>query len=242
MGKKAVIVGASSGIGREVTLFLLEKGWTVGVAARRKEKLEEFLTIAPDRVFVEVIDVTAADAAEKLRHLIQTMGGMDLYFHASGIGYMNRDLRNASMEINTVRTNALGWTQMVGEAYRYFAKQGRGHIACITSIAGTKGLSPAPAYSATKAFQQNYLQALEQQAHRRNLDIYFTDIRPGFVKTPLLKDSNAFPMLLSVKPVAKVIVKAIYRKRHVIVIDWRWHILTAFWRRLPRWIWRRFRL
>jgi short-subunit dehydrogenase len=242
MGKKAVIVGASSGIGQEVTTLLLAEGWTVGVAARRKEKLEEFLTIAPDRVFVEVIDVNSTDAPKELRHLIQAMGGMDLYFHASGIGSLNPKLKDASIEINTVRTNALGWTQMIGEAYRYFAEQGCGHIACITSIAGTKGLSPAPAYSATKAFQQNYLQALEQQAHRRNLDIHFTDIRPGFVKTPLLRDSNAFPMLLSVKSVAKVIVRAIYRKRHVIVIDWRWHILTAFWRRLPRWIWRRFRL
>ncbi len=242
MGKKAVIIGASSGIGQEVTLFLLEKGWTVGIAARRKDRLEEFLTIAPDRVFVDVIDVTLADAPKELRHLIHTIGGMDLYFHASGIGNLNPKLKDASIELNTVKTNALGWTQMVGEAYRYFAEQGHGHIACITSIAGTKGLGPAPAYSATKAFQQNYIQALEQQAHQRKLNIHFTDIRPGFVRTPLLKNSNAFPMQLSLRFVAKSILRAIHRNQHVIVIDWRWHIITAVWRRLPRWVWRRFRL
>jgi short-subunit dehydrogenase len=242
MGKKAIIIGASSGIGQEVTLFLLEKGWTVGIAARRKDRLEEFLTIAPDRVFVDVIDVTLADAPKELRHLIHTIGGMDLYFHASGIGSLNPKLKDASIELNTVKTNALGWTQMVGEAYRYFAEQGHGHIACITSIAGTKGLGPAPAYSATKAFQQNYLQALEQQAHQRKLNIHFTDIRPGFVRTALLKNSNAFPMQLSLRFVAKSILRAIHRNQHVIVIDWRWHIITAVWRRLPRWVWRRFRL
>lgn len=242
MAKKAIIIGASSGIGHEVTRLLLDEGWTVGIAARRREKLEEIQTIAPERVSVEVIDVTAEDAPGKLRHLIGMVGGMDLYFHASGIGSLNPELKNAGIELSTVKTNGLGWTQMVGEAYRYFAEQGHGHLACITSIAGTKGLSPAPAYSATKAFQQNYLQALEQQAHHRNLDIHFTDIRPGFVSTPLLKGSHAFPMQLSVEVVGRSIVRAIRRKQHVKVIDWRWHILTAAWRRLPRWIWRRISL
>ncbi|MCH3995766.1 MAG: SDR family NAD(P)-dependent oxidoreductase [Prevotella sp.] len=242
MGKKAIIIGASSGIGYEVTRLLLSQGWTVGIAARRKEKLETVKASAPGRVWTEVIDVTDEDAPEKLRHLIQMVGGMDLYFHASGIGAMNPELKHPEIEIDTVRTNGLGWTQMVGEAYRFFTGQGHGHIACITSIAGTKGLGPAPAYSATKAFQQTYLQALEQQAHSRHLKIHFTDIRPGFVKTPLLKGSNAFPMQLSVGPVAKAIVKAVYRKRHLKVIDWRWHILTIAWACLPRWIWRNFKL
>ena len=131
---------------------------------------------------------------------------------------------------------------MVGAAYRYFAQQGRGHIACITSIAGTKGLGPAPAYSATKAMQNVYLQALEQQAHARGLDIKFTDIRPGFVDTALLSGTFHYPMMLKPQAVARDIVDSIERGRHIRVIDWRYRLLTALWRRIPRWLWRRIKL
>ena len=147
---KAIIVGASSGIGLEVARLFIQRGWTVGVAARRLDLLQ---TIgAAD---VEQIDVTSADAPEKLMQLVDRLGGMDLFFYASGIGKQNREL-TPDIELATVETNGLGFTRMIGCAYRYFAQQGRGHIAAITSIAGTKGLGPAPAYSATKAMQNVY--------------------------------------------------------------------------------------
>ena len=201
----------------------------------------ELKQLAPDRVEVQSLDVTAADAAMRLRELIDRLGGMDLFFYSSGIGKQNRTL-TPDIELNTVSTNGMGFTRMIGEAYRYFAEQGRGHIAAITSIAGTKGLGPAPSYSATKAFQQNYLQALEQQANARGLDIRFTDIRPGFVDTDLLNGDFRYPMMLRPEDVARQIVHAIDAHRHVKVIDWRYALLTALWRRVPRFIWRKLKL
>lgn len=189
---RIIIIGASSGLGQQVAKLFLERGWRLGVAARREERLMELKQLAPDRVEVQSLDVTAADAAMRLRELIDRLGGMDLFFYSSGIGKQNRTL-TPDIELNTVSTNGMGFTRMIGEAYRYFAEQGRGHIAAITSIAGTKGLGPAPSYSATKAFQQNYLQALEQQANARGLDIRFTDIRPGFVDTDLLNGDFRYP-------------------------------------------------
>ncbi|MBR1411377.1 MAG: SDR family NAD(P)-dependent oxidoreductase [Prevotella sp.] len=230
---KAVVIGASSGIGLEVARLLIERGWTVGVAARRTELLNSI-----GAADVETIDVTSADADSRLMALVERMGGMDLFFYASGIGKQNRELE-AGIELSTLETNGVGFTRMVGCAYRYFAQQGRGHIACITSIAGTKGLGPAPAYSATKAMQNVYLQALEQQAHARGLDIRFTDIRPGFVDTALLSGTFHYPMMLKPQSVAREIVYAIDHKKHVRVIDWRYRILTALWRRIPRFLWRR---
>ena len=233
---KAIIVGASSGIGLEVARLFIQRGWTVGVAARRLDLLQ---TIgAAD---VEQIDVTSADAPEKLMQLVGRMGGMDLFFYASGIGKQNREL-TPDIELATVETNGLGFTRMIGSAYRYFAQQGRGHIAAITSIAGTKGLGPAPAYSATKAMQNVYLQALEQQANARKLDIRFTDIRPGFVDTALLSGTFHYPMMLKPQAVAREIVSAIEHHKHIRVIDWKYRILTAVWRRIPRCIWRRIKL
>ena len=136
----------------------------------------------------------------------------------------------------------MGFTRMIGEAYRYFANQRSGHIAAITSIAGTKGLGPAPSYSATKAMQNVYLQALEQQARSRKLNIRFTDLRPGFVDTALLSGDFHYPMMLRPEKVAKEIVNAINHRAHIRVIDWKYRILTAMWRRIPRCILRRIKL
>ena len=165
------------------------------------------------------------------------MGGVDVYVHAAGIGWQNPALV-AEKELKTAETNAVGFIRMVGTAYRYFAKQHKGHIACISSIAGTKGLGPAPAYSATKALQNTYLQALEQLAYQQRLNLRFTDIRPGFVDTPLLTGTTQFPMLMPVERVAQSIEKAIRRQRHVCIIDWRWRVVTDLWRLIPNGLWR----
>lgn len=232
--KRAIVIGASSGIGLEVARLLRQKGWIVGTGARRVERLSEF-------EYAAQIDVNDKEAGRHLLELVERIGGMDLYFHASGIGHQNRELAE-NTELQTVETNGLGFTRMVGMAFRYMADNGGGHIAVISSIAGTKGLGPAPAYSATKAFQNVYIQSLEQLANARHLNIQFTDLRPGFVATDLLNDGGHYPMLLDSVDVARDIVSSIERQRHVRVIDWRWRAVTWLWRRIPRWLWRRFKL
>ena len=121
--KRAIVIGASSGIGMEVARLLLQQGWTLGVAARRVELLESL-----GAAEVEQIDVTSEDATSRLRRLIDRVGGMDLFFYASGIGRQNRELHE-DIELATLATNGLGFTRMIGEAYRYFAERGGGHIA-----------------------------------------------------------------------------------------------------------------
>lgn len=234
--KRAIVIGASSGIGQEVAKLLISQGWTVGVAARRIERMQGIGAVA-----VEQIDVTTDEATTALERLINKTGGMDLFFYASGIGKQNREL-SEDIELATLETNGVGFTRMIGAAYRYFACHGGGHIAAITSIAGTKGLGPAPAYSATKALQNVYLQALEQQANSRRLNIRFTDIRPGFVDTALLSGDFRYPLMLRPEKVAEEIVHAIKQRQHIRIIDWKYRLLTAFWRRVPRFAWRRFKL
>ena len=239
--KRAIVIGASSGIGLEVARLLLKGGWTVGVAARRENLLKQLKQESGDRVTMAKIDVLNAGCVDELHRLIKAIGGMDLFFYASGVGRQNRDLAE-DIEVLTVRTNALGFTRMIGEAYHYFAANGGGHIAAITSIAGTKGLGPAPSYSATKALQATYLEALEQLATQKGLNIRFTDIRPGFVDTDLLNGQFHYPMLMKPDAVAKDIVKAVNSQKHVCIIDWRYRLLTALWRCIPRYLWRHFRL
>lgn len=256
--KRAIIIGASSGMGRQVAQLLLQDGWTVGLAARRTERLDELKTIAPERVTTAKIDVTQNDATNQLQELIKKTGGMNLFFYAAGVGKQNPQL-DEEIELWTTETNAMGFTRMVGEAFRYFADNQGGHIAVISSIAGTKGLGLAPSYSATKALQNTYIEALEQLSFKQKLNITFTDIRPGFVNTELLfpdkKDApsalptkgpigfaDSYPMLMSVSRVVRIAMKAVNKRRHVVVVDWRWRIVTVIWRCLPHWLWRRIKL
>lgn len=271
MAKKAIVMGATSGIGMEVASLLAQRGWQVGIAGRRIERLEEVkrntnLLISESSkaskgeiTCYQQIDVTSPEAPSLLLKLIEKLGGMDLYFHSSGIGWQNNSL-DIEKEMKTVETNGLGFVRMVDTAFNWFAKQsqeqdkgqelsqeqnsdkGKGNdtyrIACITSIAGTKGLGAAPAYSATKRFQNHYLECLTQQAHMRHLPIAITDIRPGFVKTDLIAGSN-YPLQLTPQEVAQQIVNAIERGKTVKTIDWKYSILVSLWRMIPRCIWTR---
>lgn len=236
--KRAIIIGATSGIGQEVAKLLLAEGWKLGIAGRRQEALETFRQTAPGQIEIQRIDVTHEDAAENLATLIEKTGGMDLFLLSSGIGFQNTAL-NPETELNTTRTNVEGFTRMVDAAFHYFKRHGGGHLAVISSIAGTKGLGVAPAYSATKRFQNTYLDALEQLACLQKLPIHFTDIRPGFVATDLLNDGQHYPMLMKPDAVARHILRALKRKQRVAVIDWRYRILVFFWKMIPRWLWKR---
>lgn len=236
--KRAVIMGATSGLGYEVALLLLSDGWKLGLAGRREENLRELQSEFPEQVCIKAIDVKDSNSDKALLALIDELGGMDIYFHSSGIGYQNAKL-DADIELNTLETNGTGFTRMVGAAFRYFRDKDKGHIAVISSIAGTKGLGIAPAYSATKRFQNTYIDALEQLASMKKLDIRFTDIRPGFVATNLLNDGKKYPMLMKTDYTARLIVKALNRKKRIAVIDWKYRILVFFWRLIPRCVWKR---
>ena len=235
--RKAVIVGATSRIGSESALILLKNGWELGIAGRRLEKLQELKALAPQQVHIRVIDVRDQAAAKELSALIDELGGMDLYIHSSGIGCQNVIL-NSAIELDAVSTNVEGFVRMIDAAFSYFAKKGGGHICAISSIAGTRGLGAAAAYSASKRFQNTYLDALEQLSHIRGCSISFTDIRPGFVDTAFLHDGKKYPMLMSASFVAQKLVEAVEKKKRTVIVDWRYRLLVFFWRLVPQCLWK----
>lgn len=236
--KRIIIIGATSGIGYEVAQIYRKRGYQLGLAGRRLDRLEEFRRQDPEHIRIKQLDVTAEDAAERLDELIRDLGGMDIFLLSSGVGHQNKQL-DVSVEQATVRTNVTGFTRMVLAAYRYFSGHGGGHIAVISSIAGTKGLGVAPSYSATKRYQNTYIDALAQLARMEGQPITFTDIRPGFVRTDLLKDGRSYPMLMSPQYAAHRIVCAIGKRKRRVVIDWKYAILVFFWRLIPEWLWER---
>lgn len=238
--KRIVVVGATSGIGLDVARLFISRGWFVGVAGRNTQMLDALKQENPSQVYTAVIDITHSDAPERLSHLIEEMSGMDVYFHSSGIGYNNPQL-DETKELDTLRTNGEGFTRMIGAAYRYFRLRKKGQIVAISSVAATRGMGSAPAYSATKRFQMHYLQSIRQLATTDSLHLAVTEIRPGFVDTPLLRNGK-YPMLMESKIVAQAIVKAVIRRKRLLTFDWRYRLLVAFWRMIPVRIWEKTRV
>ena len=234
--KNAIIVGATSGIGLEVARIMRSEGVNIGVAGRREDRLRKFAEESGNVVW-QRIDVTDENAGGLLVDLAERMGGVATILLVSGIGSQNRDL-DPGIEIATAETNVVGFTRMIDAAFNYLKSHGGGHIGAVSSIAGTKGLGIAPAYSATKRFQNTYIQCLAQLSAMTRANITFTDIRPGFVATDLLK-SGKYPMLMKADRVAQHIIMAEREKRRVVVIDGRYRGLVFFWRMIPRWLWER---
>ena len=235
--KKIVIMGASSGIGYACAEALAKRGVKVGVAARHTKPLEELRRKYPDQVEYARIDVTKPAAVGQMEALIQKLGGMDIYFHVAGIGYENTSL-DPEAEVDIFNTNTVGFVRCISAAYRYFRNNHiRGHIAAVTSVAGTNGLARLSAYSASKAAGQKWLVALEQLSNDSDAGITFSDIRPGWVRTPLLVPGNKYPMTMSLEYAVPRILKAIVRRQRVAVIDWRWNIVVGLWRMIPNILW-----
>lgn len=238
--KKIVIIGASSGIGARIATDFARMGWRVGIAARREEKLKELKDQYPDRIEYLAFDVAAPDAVNRFYELIELIDGMDYLLFAAGCGWQNPDL-DATKDDKTVETNVLGFTRIMTAAYKYYKQTANltpGHIAVITSVAGTKGIGISAAYSASKRYQWTFLQALDQLAHQQHVNVKFTDIRPGFVDTPLLDSSKSYPMEMSIDYVAPRIELAMLKNRRVAVIDSRWAVVTALWKLVPDALWR----
>ena len=238
---KAIIIGATSGLGREIAFNLLREGWHVGIAGRRDELLKEIADSAEfgTNVVYERIDITSEDAIHSVERLLSKLGDIDLFVNVSGVGFQNPSL-DSTIEKNIFEVNGYGFMRMVDWAYNYFMRTNRpGHIAIISSIAGTKPLGTAAAYSATKRMQSHYITALSQLARMEHLNIRFTDIRPGFAATDILNPNKHYPMMMTKEYAGRLATRAILKKKRVAIIDWKFAILTFFWSLIPRCIWER---
>lgn len=235
--KKAIIIGATSGIGLEVARQLHGEGVAIGIAGRREDRLKAIAADLGEDVTIQPLDVTKDDAAKRFNAMADTMGGVDTVFLVAGVGSQNKAL-DPEIEIATARTNVEGFTRMICTAFNYLKANRGGHIVAVSSIAGTKGLGVAPAYSATKRFQNTYIQCLAQLSHMTGANVTFTDIRPGFVDTDLLR-SGSYPLLMKPENVARSIVKAARTRKRTATIDWRYRLLVAAWRLIPDCIWER---
>lgn len=233
--KKVIIVGATSGIGKELARILAKNGYLVGITGRRKALLVALKQEKPDAFFTRTFDITDTTLSIlELNELVAELGGMDLLVLSSGTGELNDNL-DFEPEKRTIDTNVIGFTAIVDWAFNYFKNQGYGHLAAISSIAGIRGMRQAPSYGSTKAYQINYLQALRQKAGHLKLPITVTDIRPGFVDTDMAKGEGLF-WLATVEKAAAQMYEALLHKKRVIYVTKRWALVVWILRRIPNFI------
>jgi short-subunit dehydrogenase len=235
--KKVIIVGATSGIGKEMAKIYAEKNYTVGITGRRNELLNELKQQYPEQMITSCFDVTGNDNQQHIQQLIQNMDGLDLLIYNSGYGDTSLQL-DWEIERTTTQTNVNGFVEIVTHAFNYFVEKGGGQIAVISSVAALRGNSWAPAYSASKAFISNYAEGLNVKAKKLQIDIVITDIRPGFIDTKLAKGYDRFWVASPLKA-AKQIVKAIAEKKRVAYITKRWWFVAQIFKWLPFWLYRK---
>ena len=220
--KRIMIVGATSGIGEGLARRYAEEGQVkVGIMGRRAGRLKGLCRLRPEVFEAEVCDVTDLERVEaSLERLAARMGGLDLLILSAGTGDLN-PLLDYGVERAALETNVLGWTCVADWAVRRFERQGRGHLAAITSAGGLRGSGAAPAYSATK-----------------NLPVCVTDQRPGFVDTAMAKGEGLF-WVASVEEACRHIMRGIARRKDVVYVTRRWRLVAWFYRRIPGWLFKR---
>ncbi|MBK7410039.1 MAG: SDR family NAD(P)-dependent oxidoreductase [Saprospirales bacterium] len=233
----AIIIGATSGIGRELALILAGNGYRVGITGRRAEKLKELKECNPEKFVISAFDCTRERNSEKLAELTKALGGLDLLVLSAGTGDINESL-DFDIENNTNQLNVVAFTEIVDWAFRYFEKQGKGHLVGISSIAGIRGNRIAPAYNASKAYQLNYLEGLRYKAAKTGKPIFVTDIRPGFVDTDMAKGEGKF-WVASKEKAALQIFGSIKKRKDVGYVTRRWRLVAMVLKWLPGWIYKK---
>ena len=236
--KKAIVVGATSGIGKGLAETLVENGYLVGITGRRKALLTELKNKNPERYFTKAFDISDTEnSTQHLEELIKALGGLDLLVISSGTGDLNENL-DFNLEKPTIATNVNGFTAVADWAFNYFQKQNSGQLVAISSIGGLRGSRQAPAYNASKAYQINYLEGLRQKATKLKFPIIITDIRPGLVDTDMAKGEGLF-WVAPVDKACQQIYRAIKHRKKVAYVTKRWGLIALLFKLLPRFVYER---
>ena len=229
--KRAIIAGASSGIGKEMALYFARQGWNVAALGRRKKSLDE-LCQKSENIFPYEIDIDETEALpSKLGNIVNDLGGLDLLVISAGTGFINTDL-DFSKEHQTIKTNIEGFTGLVCWGYDVFKQNNYGQIAAITSV---QGLLPGGlSYSASKAYQINYIKSIRKIAEKEHPNLTITELRPGSVDTDMMKGEGHF-WISKPEKAAEIACKAILKKKKLQYISGRWRIIGILLKLLSLW-------
>lgn len=223
--KTAVIIGASSGIGADLARQLATKGHKLGLIARRQQLLESLAEEIGTEVEILPLDITEPNVAEVFPSFLEKLGETSLIILNAGVGAGSKTL-DADAELKVVDINVCGFTNLATTSYHYFKRQGHGHLVGISSILALTPCPQAVSYAASKAYISSYIASLRGLATREGLkNITFTDIKPGFVETPMTSGQKKLFWVASSPKAAKQIIQTIEKKKDHAYITRRWRLI-----------------
>lgn len=242
---RAVIVGASSGIGAALAIKLAQEGYLVALLARSQDKLDAIAQRinqagGEKQAFVYPHDVTEYDQIPSLfQTILRDLNKIDVLVYVSGaqfpVGISEFDFEK---DRSMLEVNLLGAVAWLGQAALLFERMGAGQIVGISSVAADRGRVGSPAYNASKAGLSTYLEALRNRLTRHGVNVL--TIKPGFVNTKLFQENaKASFGVISPERAANAIWRAMRKRKQQIYTPgwWRWVMLAV--KNVPSIIFRR---
>ena len=245
MNKKVFITGASSGIGEYLAYAYAEKGFFVGLVARRANRLQAILskcqTLGGDGKIYE-LDVLNGDGMTWAIHdFIALSGEVDTIYANAGVGGTD-EMSSGSAEVmnHILRINILGVTNTIMPFIPHLKSQNKGKIAVVSSVASFRGLPHHAAYSGSKAAVRNICQGWGAALHNYNISV--SAICPGFVASEMTDGKNiAQPFKLDTEVAVKKMIRAVDRRKKMFIFPWQMRFITIpLMRHAPDWLVRKF--
>jgi len=231
----AIVIGASSGMGRELVKKLCLQGYKVAATARRLDQLISLKDEISGEVVIKQMDISNyEETIDVLQELIAELSKVELIIISAGVLIWNSEL-DYKKDLDVIAVNVAGFTVVANFAVNYFIEQNKGHLVMISSISGLRGSDKAPSYPASKAYTSNYLQGLRKKVVKSNKDITITDIKPGYVQTSMVDGSKSFWMA-TVDVATEQIINAIRTKTSHAYVTKRWRLMAWLMKTLPNWI------
>ena len=237
MTKTVIITGASSGIGAALAREFASRGYSIGLMARRVDRLEALaqeLRSKGTRVEVGAVDIardeTVHAAVDALR---EKLGDLDVFVANAGITTINRTgAGDISKDKEVFAVNLIGTIASLDAAAKYFRSKKRGQLVGISSIAALKPIPGSGSYSASKAALSSWLRAAGVELAKHGITV--TAIHPGFIKSDLVPDMEKYPFIIEAAPAAKQMVDAIEKKKASVIVPWwPWQPMLAIGKLLP---------
>lgn len=245
--RRAIVVGASSGIGAALVQELARRDYIVAALARREERLKEICREAEQiagrgQTLAYGHDVTDYNQVpERFQQIVADLGGLDLMIYVAGIQpQVAPHEYDFDKDAAIVGVNLLGAMAWLNQAATRFEQTGKGHIVGISSISGDRGRAAFPAYHTSKGGLNIYLESLRNRLSRQGVTV--TTIKPGFVQTALLANAEKTMWVISPQEAARQIYEAIEEKRQVAYVPGRWRWIGLIIRHIPSFIFRRLSL
>ncbi len=242
---RAIVVGASSGIGAALSRRLAREGYILALLSRREDLLHALCdeinhAAGETRAFVYAHDVVDFDTTPALfQTIFQDLRGLDLIVYNAGVMPLVKTTEyNFEKDKQMIDVNLIGAMAWLGQAAQLFERVGAGQIVGISSVAGDRGRVPNPGYNASKSGLTTYLEGLRNRLTRHGVNV--VTIKPGPVDTDMTRQLDyEQPFVISTEQAADEIAKAIRKRKQTRYVPFRWGLIMTVIRHIPSFIFRR---